>query len=42
MSGAVNSSAPYSPPVCDMFNEIVQNLKFFMSFTGVTVMKLVS
>ena len=42
MSGAVNSNAPHSPPVCDMFNEIVQYLTFFMFFTGVTVMTLAS
>ena len=30
MSGAVNPNTPHSPPVCTMFNEIVQCLKFFM------------
>ena len=30
MSGAVNSNTPHSPPVCIMFNEIAQYLKFFM------------
>ena len=42
MSGAVNPNAPHSPPVIGMFNEIAQYLKFFMFFTGVTIMTLVS
>ena len=38
MSGAVNPNTPHSPPVCAMFNEIAQYLKFFMFFPGVTIM----
>ena len=32
---AVNPNIPYSPPVCSMFNEITQYLKFFMFFPDV-------
>ena len=38
MSGAVNPNTPRSPPVCTMFNEIAQYLKFFMFFPDVTIM----
>ena len=38
MSGAVNPNTSYSPPVCTMFNEVAQYLKFFMFFLGVTIM----
>ena len=41
-SGAVNPNTPLSPPVCSMFNEIAQYLKFFMFFLGVTIMMSVS
>ena len=37
-SGAVNRNTPHSPPVCSMFNEIAQYLKFFRFFHGVTRM----
>ena len=30
ISGAVNCNTPHSPPVCGMFNEMAQYLKFFM------------
>ena len=36
-SGAVNRNTSDSPPVCSMFNEIAQYLKFFMFFPGVTI-----
>ena len=38
MSGAVNPNTPHSPPVCIMFNEIAQYLKFFIFFPSVTIM----
>ena len=38
MSGAVNLNILHSSPVCTMFNEIAQYLKFFMFFLGVTIM----
>ena len=38
MSGAVNLNILHSSPVCTMFNEIAQYLKFFMFFPGVTIM----
>ena len=38
MSGAVNPNTSHSPPVCTMFNEKAQYLKFFMLFPGVTIM----
>ena len=37
-SGAVNRNTPHSPPVCSMFNEIAQNLKFLMFFSSLTIM----
>ena len=37
MGGAVNRNTPRSPPVCSMFNETAQKLKFFMFFPGVTI-----
>ena len=37
MSGAVNLNILHSSPVCTMFNEIAQYLKFFMIFPGVTI-----
>ena len=36
MSAAVKSNTQHSPPVCSMFNERAQNLKFFMYFPDVT------
>ena len=41
-SGAVNRNTPHSPPVCSMFLEMAQCLKFFMFFPGVTIMTSVS
>ena len=38
MSGTVNPNTLHSPPACSMFNEIAQCLKFFMFFSGVTIM----
>ena len=35
MSSVVNPNTPHSAPVCTMFNEITQYLKFFVSSTGV-------
>ena len=37
-SGAGIPNTPHSPPVGSMFNEIAQNLKFFIFFPGVTKM----
>ena len=37
-SGAVNRNTPYSPRVCSMFNQIAQNVKFFMFFLSVKIM----
>ena len=42
ISGAVNPSTAHSPPVCSMFNEIVQYLKFFMFWPGVKIMTSLS
>ena len=38
MSGAVNPNTLHSSPVCTMFNEIAQYLKFFKFFLGVAIM----
>ena len=37
-SGAVNRNTPHRPPVCSMFNEVTQRLKFLMFFPSVTIM----
>ena len=42
MSGAVNPNTSRTPPVCTMFNEIAQYLKFVMLIPGVTIMMSVS
>ena len=47
VSGAVNPNTPHSPPVCTMFNETAQYLKFFHVFfqchdNGVSVIMMTS
>ena len=42
VSGTVNRNTPHSIPVCSMFNEMAQNLNFFMFFPSITIMTLAS